>query len=100
MLHRELDERLRLEMKDPRLVPISITSVQVTRDLSRAVVEYLPLGGGAVAVLEVAATLRRDVHELHVRRRLRGREISNNEPCEGDGHDFSQRPTPARRSAS
>ena len=49
MLHRELDERLRLEAKDPRLVPISITSIEVSRDLSRAVVEFLPLGGGEVS---------------------------------------------------
>lgn len=49
MMHRELDERLRLEVKDPRLVPISITTVEVSRDLSRAVVEYLPLGGGEVS---------------------------------------------------
>jgi ribosome-binding factor A len=60
MMHRELDERLRLEVKDPRLVPISITTVEVSRDLSRAVVEYLPLGGGEVTrdlkeALEVAA---------------------------------------------
>ncbi len=48
MLHRELDERLRLEVKDPRVTPISITSVEVSRDLSRAVVEFLPLGGGPV----------------------------------------------------
>jgi ribosome-binding factor A len=59
-MHRELDERLRLEVKDPRLVPISITTVEVSRDLSRAVVEYLPLGGGEVTrdlkeALEVAA---------------------------------------------
>ena len=32
----ELAQRLRLEVKDPRLEPISITKVQVTRDLSRA----------------------------------------------------------------
>ncbi len=49
MLHRELDERLRLHAKDPRLVPISITSVEVSKDLSRAVVQFLPLGGGAVS---------------------------------------------------
>jgi ribosome-binding factor A len=48
MLHRELDERLRLEVKDPRITPISITSIEVSRDLSRAVVEFLPLGGGQV----------------------------------------------------
>lgn len=46
MVHRELDQRLRLEVKDPRVEPISITHVEVTRDLSRAVVSYTPLGGG------------------------------------------------------
>lgn len=45
MIHRELAERLRLEVKDPRMEPISITHVAVTKDLSRATVEYLPLGG-------------------------------------------------------
>ncbi len=47
MIHRELAQRLRMEVKDPRLEPVSITHVQVTRDLSRATVDYLPLGGGA-----------------------------------------------------
>jgi ribosome-binding factor A len=47
MIHRELAERLRSEIKDPRVGPISITGIEVTRDLSRAVVSYLPLGGGA-----------------------------------------------------
>jgi ribosome-binding factor A len=65
MLHREIDERLRLEMKDPRLAPISITSVSVSRDLSRAVVEYLPLGGGPVST-ELAEGL------AHAARQLRG----------------------------
>ena len=46
MIHRELDERLRSEVKDPRVGPISITNIEVTRDLSRAVVSYMPLGGG------------------------------------------------------
>ncbi len=46
LIHRELGERLRLQVKDPRVTPISITSVEVTRDLGRAVVRYLPLGGG------------------------------------------------------
>jgi ribosome-binding factor A len=47
MIHRELAERLRTEVKDPRVEPVSITSVEVTRDLSRAVISYMPLGGGA-----------------------------------------------------
>jgi ribosome-binding factor A len=49
MIHRELAQRLRLEIKDPELTPISITSVRVTRDLSRATIEYLPLGGSEAA---------------------------------------------------
>lgn len=48
MVHREVAERLRSEVKDPDLVPLSITGVEVTRDLGRAVVRYLPLGGGEV----------------------------------------------------
>lgn len=36
-------------VKDPRLVPISITRVVVAKDLSHAVIEYLPLGGGAAS---------------------------------------------------
>jgi ribosome-binding factor A len=60
MIHRELAERLRSEVKDPRVVPISITGIEVTRDLSRAVVSYTPLGGGTPSEdllegLEVAA---------------------------------------------
>lgn len=53
MVHRELAERLRSDIKDPRVTPISITSVEVTRDLGRAVVSFLPLGGsGPDAELE------------------------------------------------
>lgn len=47
MVHREVAERLRTEVKDPRVEAISITRVEVTRDLSRATLSYLPLGGGA-----------------------------------------------------
>lgn len=46
MIFREVAERLRSQIKDPRVTPISITHVEVTRDLSRAVLSYLPLGGG------------------------------------------------------
>lgn len=46
LVHRELSRRLLTEVKDPRVTPISITSIEVTRDLSRAVISYLPLGGG------------------------------------------------------
>lgn len=47
LVHKELAQRLRLEVKDPRLEPVSLTHVEVNRDLSRATVHYLPLGGGA-----------------------------------------------------
>jgi len=47
LIHKELAQRLRLEVKDYRLEPISITDVSVNRDLSKARIRYLPLGGGA-----------------------------------------------------
>lgn len=46
MIHRELAQRLRLEVKDPRVTDVTITDVSVNRDLSRAVISYMPLGGG------------------------------------------------------
>lgn len=49
LIHQELAQRLMLDIKDPRVVPISITRVKVSRDLSRADVEFMPLGGGAVS---------------------------------------------------
>lgn len=60
MIHRELAQRLRLEVKDPRITEVSITHVRVTGDLRRAYVQYMPLGGGEpseelVAGLEEAA---------------------------------------------
>ncbi len=64
LVHRELAERLRLEVKDPRVGPISVTHVEVTRDLSRATAHYMPLGGGAASaelrdgLLEAAKQLR------------------------------------------
>jgi ribosome-binding factor A len=48
MVHKELSWRLRQEIKDPDLGDVSITRVEVTKDLGRAVVSFLPLGGGPV----------------------------------------------------
>lgn len=45
MVHREVAERLR-QVKDPELTEISVTAVEMSKDLSRAVVKYLPFGGG------------------------------------------------------
>ncbi|MBT3217894.1 MAG: 30S ribosome-binding factor RbfA [Proteobacteria bacterium] len=63
MIHRELAERLR-GLKDPRLLEISITRVEVTRDLRIAKISYLRFGGGEIsdelhaAVLRAASRLR------------------------------------------
>lgn len=47
MIHKELAQRLRLEIKDPRVGPVSITHVEVSGDLRVARIAYSPLGGGA-----------------------------------------------------
>ena len=49
LIHREVAERLGTQVKDARLEPISITRVEVARDLSHAAIEYLPLGGGSAS---------------------------------------------------
>lgn len=48
-VHREVAARLRTDVKDPRLGEISITRVEVSRDISRALVHWVPLGGAEVA---------------------------------------------------
>lgn len=45
MIHRELSVLLRQTLKDPGHPPISITHVEVTRDLRHASVYWSPLGG-------------------------------------------------------
>ena len=55
LIHRELALRLPRDVKDHRLVPISITRVVVARDLGRAVAYYLPLGGGEAGEALAAA---------------------------------------------
>lgn len=45
MIHRELAQRLREDIKDPRIGHVSITHVEITRDLRIATVSYSPLGG-------------------------------------------------------
>ena len=46
LIHAELARRLRVDVKDPRLEPISITSVKVSGDLQHAKIRFVPLGGG------------------------------------------------------
>lgn len=45
LIHRELAVRLRDELKDPSFPPVSITHVDVTRDLGLARITWSPLGG-------------------------------------------------------
>ncbi len=66
LIHKELAWRLRAEVKDPRVTPISITSVEVSRDLRPAQISWMPLGGG-----DVTAELREGLGD--VARQLRGR---------------------------
>ncbi|MCO4743624.1 MAG: 30S ribosome-binding factor RbfA [Proteobacteria bacterium] len=74
MIFRELAMRLRTEVKDDRVGDISITRVEVNRDLSRATIFFLPLGGGAVTddiedgLVEAAKQLRGPIgRELRLR---------------------------------
>jgi len=46
MVHREVARRLRTDVKNLDLMEVSITRVQMNRDLSVAKVFWLPLGGG------------------------------------------------------
>lgn len=46
LIQRELSMRLRTDVKDPRVTDVTITHVSVSGDLRRAVVEWMPLGGG------------------------------------------------------
>ena len=48
MVHRELAVRLREDVKDPDLVDVSSTRVVMSKDLGRALVLFVPLGGGDV----------------------------------------------------
>lgn len=50
LIHAELARRLRVEVKDPRLEPISITAVKVSGDLQHAHVRFVPLGGGEASI--------------------------------------------------
>ena len=58
MVHKELAKRLREDVKDPDLGYVSITRVDVNRDLSVATIHYLPLGGGAPSEAMIAAVER------------------------------------------
>ena len=74
MIFRELSSRLHTQVKDPRVGFVSITRVEVSRDLSRATAFFLPLGGGEVSedlvagLAEAAKQLRGPIgRELRLR---------------------------------
>ncbi len=46
-MQRELSEIIRLELKDPRVGMLTITEVEVTRDIEHAKVYFTTLGGAA-----------------------------------------------------
>ena len=52
-VHQVLAALIRTEIRDPRVGPLSITSVEVSGDLSVARIRFLPLGGqgDAAAIL-------------------------------------------------
>lgn len=73
-LRRELAELLRDELRDPRVAMVSMTSIEVTRDLAQAQVYFTLLGDPAeraevTAVLNHAAPLlRRELgRRMHIR---------------------------------
>src|ERR1700760_1625803 len=57
-IQRELAELLRLEVKDPRVGPVTITAVDVSSDLSHAKVLFTHLAGREKADEAVAALTR------------------------------------------
>ena len=65
VIQRELATRLRSFISEAEWGYISITHVEVTRDLQRATISYMPLGGG-----EVSPELKEAMDQAA--RRLRG----------------------------
>ena len=54
-IHRDLSGLLLRELKDPRVGPVTITAVEVTRDLSQATVYVSSLADAASTEQSVAA---------------------------------------------
>jgi ribosome-binding factor A len=54
-IQRLLVDLIRREVKDPRVGPITITAVEVSRDLSHAKVHFLPFDAGRDAAVVAAA---------------------------------------------
>jgi len=73
-MQRELSELIQRELKDPRVGMITITGVEVSRDMSHAKV-YVTVLGGEHSLEETLATLKHAAgflrHELGHRMKLR-----------------------------
>lgn len=69
-LMRLLPDQIRREIKDPRIGPVTVTAVEVSRDLRHARVFFTPFAGQGDADAELAALrraagfLRRQVRDL------------------------------------
>ena len=48
-IHRELSQRLRGVLSESEWGYISITNVVISRDLQKATISYMPLGGGEIS---------------------------------------------------
>jgi len=74
-MQRELSELIQRELKDPRVGMITVTGVEVSRDMSHAKVFVTVLGGEQHSVEESLATLGHAAgflrHELGQRMKLR-----------------------------
>jgi len=75
-IQRLLAELLRREVKDPRVGSVTITAVEVSRDLSHAKVHFLPFGP-ARPTEEVGEALRSAAGFLraHLRKHLKLRQV-------------------------
>jgi ribosome-binding factor A len=75
-IHRLLAELIRREVRDPRVGPLTITAVEVSRDLSHAKVFFLPFGAdrptdGIQQALGSAAGFLR----IHLKKHLKMRHV-------------------------
>jgi ribosome-binding factor A len=71
-IQRELMDLLRFETKDPRVGMVTITSVEVTADLSHATVLFTHFGGAALSEEALAGLTRAAGHlRSELSRRLR-----------------------------
>ncbi len=75
-IHQILAEAIRLEIRDPRVTPISITAVEVSGDLSHAQIRFLPLGGdGDVQTIQAGLRASAGFLKRQIARQLRIRTI-------------------------